>query len=87
MMATMPPRSRAIMVAVNDRGYRIGESHFNARIPDAVIDQIRERHEDDAISYAACSKEFSLSLPTVKKILLYQRRAQTPARWKALSHG
>jgi DNA invertase Pin-like site-specific DNA recombinase len=74
-------------VAYNEAGRRIGETHANARIPDSVVDLIRERHEDDAISYAACSKEFRLSLPTVKKILTYQRRAQTAARWKALVHG
>jgi AraC-like DNA-binding protein len=77
-----PPLS--IRIAYNERGHRIGETHHNAHISDLVVDLIRERHEDDAISYAAISRELSLSLSTVKKILTYQRRAQTPARYKAM---
>jgi hypothetical protein len=72
------------MVAYNEGGRRINETHPNARIPDAVIDLIRERREDDGASYLELTQEFSLSINTIGKILTYQRRAQTPARWKAL---
>jgi DNA invertase Pin-like site-specific DNA recombinase len=75
----------SIHVAYNEGGRRIGETHHNASIPDAVVDLIRERHEDDGvISNQELAEEFGLSLSTVKKLLQYQRRAQTPARWKAL---
>ena len=38
-------RSRAV-VAFNDPGYRIGETHHNAWIPDVIVDLIRYAHED-----------------------------------------
>jgi hypothetical protein len=72
-----------VYVALNESGRRIGETHHNASIPDLVVEQIRDRHEYDGITYRALVAEFSLSLNTISKILTYQRRAQTPVRWKA----
>jgi hypothetical protein len=87
-MVNVTVRSR-IIVAVNECGKRIGESHHNASIPDAVVDQIRERHEDDGWGYKRLSREFGIALTTVRKICTYERRAQTPDRWKTLRgcHG
>ena len=81
-------RSR-IVVAVNEHGKRIGEGHHNARIPDTVVDQIRERHESDGWGYLQIAREFGISRNTVRKICTYERRAQTPCRWKTLrlTHG
>jgi ribosome-binding protein aMBF1 (putative translation factor) len=71
-------------VAINEHGRRIGETHHNARIPDSIIDRIRERREDDGITYRALAQELNLSINTIGKILTYQRRAQTPVAWKRL---
>jgi hypothetical protein len=72
------------LVAVNEFGRRIGETHHNAIISDCVVDQIRERHEDHRRGYLAISQEFDIALTTVRKICTYERRAQTPERWKTL---
>jgi len=78
-----------MVVAISEDGKRIGETHHNAWISDAIVDQIRERHEDDGWGYVRLSREFGIALTTVRKICTYERRAQTPARWKTLRgvHG
>lgn len=76
--------SRATVIAVNENGYRIGASHHNARIPDDVIDKIRDLHEDQQIGYRRLAKMFNLPRSCVQKICNYERRAQTPDRWKTI---
>jgi len=75
--------SRAV-VAVNERGRRIGETHHNALISDALVDEMRGRHEDDGLGYRKIAREFSVALTTVRKICTYERRAQTAERWKTI---
>lgn len=77
-----------ILVAVNEDGRRIGEGHHNAHIPDAVVDAIRDDHEDLGMGYIALSAKYGISKNTIRKIVTYERRAQTPVRWKRLLvHG
>ena len=73
---------RVVIIAFNENGRRIGETHHNCRIPQAVVDQMRDLHEDQNVSYKELSKMFNLSLCVVAKICRYERRAQTPDRWK-----
>lgn len=76
--------TRVVVVAYNESGLRIGETHHNARLSDAIVDRIRELHEDFGWGYLAICRELHLSLPTVRKICTYERRAQTPVRWRRL---
>lgn len=69
---------------MNDRGRRIGETHHNALISDAQVDRMRDRHEDDGAGYRKIAREFGVALTTVRKICTYERRAQTPDRWKTI---
>ena len=77
-------RPLRITVAVNERGRRIGESHQNAVISDVLVDQMRDRHEDDGLGYRKIAREFGVALTTVRKICTYERRAQTADRWKTV---
>ena len=74
---------KPLKVAVNERGNRIGFSHHNARIPDEVVNRIRDLHERDGIGYRRLAAMFRLNLSTVKKLARYERRGQIPARWQA----
>lgn len=71
----------AIFIAVNERGYRVGESHHNSRIPDAIVQQIRELHEEHHIGYRRLAKQFNLKRAFVQKVCTYAIRSQIPARW------
>lgn len=71
-----------MLVPVNEQGKRIGQHHHNAKISDEMIDKIREMHEEQGIGWRRLAKMLGMSVNTVKKICLYERRAQTPERWK-----
>lgn len=73
-----------LVVALNEEGRRIGESHHNSHISDDVVDQIRERHEDFGWSYERIARNFAIAKSTIQKICTYERRAQTPYRWKTI---
>ena len=73
-----------MLVAVNESGRRIGATHHNAVLSDALVDQMRNTHEDDGLGYKKISRELNLARTTVRKICTYERRAQTPARWKSI---
>lgn len=73
-----------MVVAYNECGARIGETHHNATISNDMVDLIHELHEDFCCSYRAIAEELKLSMPTVRKICTYERRAQTAEAWKRL---
>lgn len=75
-------QKKVVIIAVNERGHRIGESHHNAKIPQEIVDRMRDLHEDEGVTYEALAKMFNLTVPTVAKICRYERRAQTPDRYK-----
>lgn len=78
----MKGKEKTMIVAVNELGYRIGSSHHNCTVSDEVIDKIRDLHEDDEMSYSKIAKLLNLSKNFVAKVCRYERRAQTPDRWK-----
>lgn len=77
-------KRKVTIIAVNEQGYRIGLSHHNARISNEIVDQMRDLHEDEGIGYRRLAKMFNLSRSVVQKICNYERRAQTPDRWKRI---
>lgn len=74
-----------MLVPVNELGKRIGQHHHNARISDEMVDKIRELHEDEGLGYRRIAKLLGIKRQTVQKICNYERRAQTPTRWKKIA--
>lgn len=74
-----------MLVPVNEQGKRIGQHHHNARISDEMVDKIRELHEDEGLGYRRIAKLLGIKRQTVQKICNYERRAQTPTRWKKIT--
>lgn len=70
------------MVAVNERGWRIGETHHRAKATDAEIDLIRELHEEHGWGYRKLSMKFKLSKRTIRDICSYRKRAQFISGWR-----
>lgn len=66
------------LVAVNERGRRIGEDHPLARLTDGEVELIRQLHEE-GMSYAVLAEKFEVSRWAIGRICRYERRAQTPA--------
>lgn len=69
-------------VAINEAGDRVGETHPGARHPDALVNKLRDLHENYGYGYRRLARQFELSFTTVKKWLRYERRAQTPVEWR-----
>lgn len=70
------------MIGVDENGYRVGESHHNAKLSDAEVDLIRDLHEEGMIGYRALARHFGCSRDTIAAICQYRRRTATPDRYK-----
>ena len=69
------------MLAVNDRGQRIGESHPGAVLTDHEVGMLQDLR-DEGYSYSRLAKMFEVSKGTVAKILTGQCRCQTPVAFR-----
>ncbi len=77
-------RKEAKVIALNERGFRIGATHHNATIPEETVQRIRYLHEEEGIGYRRLARMFNLRRDTVVKICRYERRGQTPHAWKRI---
>lgn len=80
----IPPNSRKVFVAVDELGLRIGETHPNAKLTDAEVDQIRDLREIARWGYSDLAAAYGVPKSTIHMICTYKRRASTIARWKVL---
>jgi hypothetical protein len=67
----------------NENGYRCGDSHHNAKVPDAVVVQARDLYEygdENGIRLmpAEIARKLGLSYCTVRDWVYYKRRNVTP---------
>jgi hypothetical protein len=70
------------LVAYNEDGRRCGQTHHNSTIPDAVVNRLRDMHEDEHVGYKKLAKLFGLHRDTVRKLCTYTRRADVPREWR-----
>lgn len=73
-----------VVVAINEKGRRIGDSHQRARISNHDVDLMRELREEHGLSYKELAEKFDVSESLVKQICNYRIRSQTPVRWKII---
>ena len=74
-------RPRAILVGVNEDGRRVGQYHHRTKVPDAVINQIRELREERNLSFGKIASIVGLPRRYVAKVAKYEIRAQIPVDW------
>jgi hypothetical protein len=68
---------RIILVGMDEKGYRVGEDHPNAKLTDAQVAQIRLLHEEGFVGYRTLSRLFKTPRSTISDICHYRRRAST----------
>lgn len=71
------------LVAVNERGLRIGEDHQNARYTDGEIDLVLSLR-DEGRSYGEIARLMDMPKSTVRDICTGRRRCQYPVRFKTV---
>ena len=74
---------------VNEAGYRIGESHPRATIPDHLVRAARLLREEQGLTYAEIASQLRiLSVRTIQGICQYRKRADVPTCEPAeMRHG
>lgn len=68
----------------NFRGYRIGESHPNAKLSDAEVARIRALHETRNFGYLKIARLLKIPLGSVKAICRYESRGTQATGTKAV---
>lgn len=66
-----------ILLRINRAGKVIGEDHPRARLSDAQVDKIREDYEERGKAIKVMAREYKVSPRTIRRIVRYERRAQT----------
>lgn len=74
-------RTRKKSLAVNDRGYVIGEQHHRAKLSDHEVDLVLELI-DEGIPPGEVARKFDISRRTVRDYIAGRARAQTVAGHK-----
>lgn len=71
------------VVAVNERGNRMGETHHRAKLTDEQVETMRELHQQ-GWGFKRLARAFNVSRETARDIVLYRRRAQLAVGWKVV---
>lgn len=70
----------ARFVAVNERGFRIGQDHPKAVLTDAEVARLLDLHEQ-GFGYKRLAKMFDISRSAARNYCKGRQRCQLPARW------
>lgn len=73
-----------VSVATNERGYRIGQYHQNAKHDDETVDRARALHEDAAMGYGCIAKLLGVPKGLIAEWCRYEKRADSYINWKTL---
>lgn len=85
-MTGVSQRAKNRMIAVNEQGRRIGESHPRAVLSDHEVDLVLELL-DSGLSQRVVAEKMEVSRRCVRDIASGRRRAQVPAAWRARAAG
>lgn len=70
------------VVARNAEGRIVGETHHRAKIPDAVVRQLRDLHENECLTLRDLAERFRLNYWSVVNICCYKRRVSVAVRFE-----
>ena len=73
------------LIAIGERGGRVGEDNGRAKLTDGEVELIRSLHADHGLTYPTLADKFDVSVSLIGKICRYQRRAEVPTAWRALT--
>lgn len=71
----------AKLIAVNERGYRIGEDHHNAQATDSDVEQCLRLHAQ-GYGYRRIARIMGIGRSTVRDYITGKRRAQRASKFR-----
>ena len=81
--SAMSTQKKARMVAVNEKGQRIGEDHPRAELTDHDVELLLELRAE-GFSYRWLGKKFEIHYTHARRICMGSRRGQIAARFKRI---
>lgn len=75
------------LIAVNEKGLRVGQYHQRAKLTDKEVEQIRWLYEHEGYRYGQLAEMFDIPKETVGRICRYERRNQPVARFREVECG
>jgi len=72
-----------ITLTLNEKGRRIGDSHWNAKLTNHEVDLLLKMH-DEGMTYGALAAIFDISKRSVRDICSGRRRCQTVMGFKVV---
>lgn len=79
-MVSIQKGAKRRMLAVNERGYVVGEQHHRAKLTDHEVTLVLELL-DGGMSERLVAEKMEISRRTVRDYKAARTRAQTPYRW------
>ena len=70
-----------LQIAVNEKGYRIGESHPCAKLTNNEVESMLQMR-DEGFGYKRLARMFDVSSATARNIVKGRKRSQVIAGWK-----
>lgn len=74
------------VIAMNERGYRIGESHHNAKLSNAQIDEIFFLRDEKKLSFGEIAKRMNVSKATIFNAYHLIYRSQLATKFKTVTY-
>lgn len=81
MMAGVAQSAKKRMVAVNAKGYRLGEDHHRAKLTNHEVELLLQL-ADEGMPERTLAEKFDVSRRTVRDYKAARKRAQIPAAFK-----
>ncbi len=73
------------VVAIGERGGRLGEDNGRAKLTNGEVELILTLHHQHKMTYAVLADKFDVSVSLIGKICRHERRAEVVASWRALT--
>jgi DNA-binding NarL/FixJ family response regulator len=82
-MTSIGKRAKNRMLAVNEKGYRLGEDHHRAKLTNHEVDLVLQLL-DEGMSERKVAEKFEISRRTVRDYKAAKTRSQTPEAFRSL---
>lgn len=77
--------TKKFIIALDENGKPIGESHHRAKLSDEDVELIRDIYDEGFASYSTLAEVFKVHKSTISDIINFRKRASSPVSFKTVS--